>query len=266
MSFILCNFLHLLIYSYNINAGTGTDFQAFSVGDGLLEHERAYLLWLEDILKQYSQLVIENCSSGGMRMAYSLLQLRSIQSVSDQIDYQKMAVIASAAPAAVTPEQAAIWSYPTEHSDMEKMVCNMVNAMLLRIHQSGHLGHLEETQFKMVKKGISIYKKIRKDIAVGIPFWSLGMSVFEDEWAVLGLEIPGNSPAAYLAVWHLKSGSGIKCIPLKKWKEKNLDIVCLYPDKLYCEYKWSPLSGCLGVELPNRASARLFQIKESKFS
>ena len=55
---------------YNINAGTGTDWKSDSPGDGLLEHCQAYLDWLRTVIAKYPELVIENCSSGGMRMAY----------------------------------------------------------------------------------------------------------------------------------------------------------------------------------------------------
>lgn len=52
---------------YNINAGIGTELGASSVGEGLLEHNRAYLKWLDHIWDKYPDLIIENCGSGGMR-------------------------------------------------------------------------------------------------------------------------------------------------------------------------------------------------------
>lgn len=57
---------------YNINAGIGTEYAADSPGDGLLQHNRAYLSWLKNIMARYPQLVIENCGSGGLRMDYAL--------------------------------------------------------------------------------------------------------------------------------------------------------------------------------------------------
>lgn len=58
---------------YNIEPGIGTEFQADSPGDGLLEHERAYLGWLDRLFNRYPDLVIENCASGGLRMDYAML-------------------------------------------------------------------------------------------------------------------------------------------------------------------------------------------------
>lgn len=51
---------------YNINAYTRTEYQADSAGDGLLEHNRAYLSWLDEIFAEYPDIVIENCSSGDL--------------------------------------------------------------------------------------------------------------------------------------------------------------------------------------------------------
>ena len=127
---------------YNIEPGIGTEIGAESVGQGLLEHEKAYLNWLDGVFARYPDLVIENCSSGGLRMDYALLSRYSIQSTSDQEDYRNFATIAANSPAGVTPEQAAIWSYPMRQGDKEEVIYNMVNAMLFRIHQSGHLAEL----------------------------------------------------------------------------------------------------------------------------
>ena len=73
------------------------------MGQGMLEHERVYLKWLEGVWMRYPDLIIENCSSGGLRMDYAMLSRYSIQSTSDQDDYRLYATIAANAPTAVTP-------------------------------------------------------------------------------------------------------------------------------------------------------------------
>ena len=111
---------------YNIEPGIGTETGADSFGDGLLQHNRAYLSWLDTIFETYPDLVIENCSSGGMRIDYAMLSRHSIQSTSDQEDYIKYATIAANAPSGLTPEQAAIWSYPmTEGSNVSNPAGNV---------------------------------------------------------------------------------------------------------------------------------------------
>ena len=117
-----------------------------------------------DVFARYPDLVIENCSSGGLRIDYALLSRYSIQSTSDQEDYRNYAAIAANAAAGVTPEQAAVWSYPMRQGDKEEVIYNMINAMLLRIHQSGHLAQLPAERLALVKEGIACYKTIRQDI------------------------------------------------------------------------------------------------------
>ncbi|CAM4011764.1 glycoside hydrolase family 36 protein [Cohnella lubricantis] len=241
---------------YNIDAGFGTEVGADSFGDGLLQHNRAYLIWLDSIFDRYPDLVIENCGSGGMRMEYSLLSRHSIQSVTDQTDYRRMAAIAAASPSAVTPEQAAIWSYPLKEGDKEEVIFNMVNSLLLRIHQSGHLAEISNERLTLVKEGISCYKEIRNDIRSSLPFWPLGLPTFTDEWISLGLSCDYK---LYLAVWRLNGTNSDVNIPIKHAYGKKSAVRCIYPQEQRCSYKWDEANSCLNVRLENH-NARLFEI------
>ncbi|MBO5281604.1 MAG: alpha-galactosidase, partial [Lachnospiraceae bacterium] len=264
---------------YNIEPGIGTELNADSVGQGMLEHERAYLAWLDDVFARYPELVIENCSSGGLRIDYALLSRYSIQSTSDQEDYRNYATIAANAAAGVTPEQAAVWSYPMrlegEGKDgREEVIYNMINAMLLRIHQSGHLAELSAERTALVKEGIACYKQIRQDIRQALPFWPLGLADNRDQWLCAGLK---TEEKAYLAVWRrqmegkvdnrkslLQEGAlpweNVLEIPLGSlpFAGKGLQVKLLYPEKepAACELCGDVLQVCL--EKP--VMARLFMI------
>ncbi|MCG3148957.1 MAG: hypothetical protein PCFJNLEI_02409 [Verrucomicrobiae bacterium] len=237
---------------YNIDAGPGTDRQADSLGDGLLQHNRAYLAWLDSTFARYPDLVIENCGSGGMRMDYALLSRHSIQSSSDQMDYRKNAVIAAACPTAVTPEQCAVWSYPLKVGDREEVIFNMVNALLLRIHQSGHLAELTPDRRALVKEALDCYKRIRADTPVSLPFWPLGLPRFSDPWLALGLRSAAKS---YLAVWRLADSSPTCALPLPMAPMK---VTLLYPAGGDCD--WNLAGQTLTVTLPQFNTARLFEI------
>ncbi|MGZ7442554.1 glycoside hydrolase family 36 protein [Paenibacillus sp. TH7-28] len=242
---------------YNINAGIGTETDADSFGDGLLQHNRAYLAWLDGIFARYPELVIENCSSGGMRMDYAMLSRHSIQSTSDQENYVNYAAIAAASPSALTPEQSAIWSYPLREGDDEEVVFNMVNALLLRVHQSGHLAELSPRRRELVKEALDYYKTIRKDIPQALPFWPLGLPKQQDDWISLGLRC-GDS--VYLAVWRIAGDSPDRTLPLPALRGEQLDIRCAYPQGFDCSWNWDAEQGELQVTLPNVKSARLFEI------
>jgi len=243
---------------YNINAGIGTEVNADSFGDGLLRHNRAYLAWLDSIFERYPDLVIENCSSGGMRMTTALLRRQSIQSSSDQTDYRFYAAIAPGCLTAVTPEQCATWSYPQRGGDREEVVFNMVNAMLMRIHQSGHLAELDPDCFALVKEGIGCYKGIRDDIKNGVPFWPLGLPSFDDPWVALGLDC---GERIYVAVWRRGADDADCFIPISRLAGKTVKADCIYPHEHDTRYLWNPGSSRLSVRLPAPVCARLFRIK-----
>ncbi len=83
-------------------------------------------------------------------MEYAQLARHSIRSVTDQTDYLAMSAIVANGVTAVAPEQAAIWSYPLRAGDEEETIFNIVNALLLRVQQSGHLA----APFMELRRGV----------------------------------------------------------------------------------------------------------------
>lgn len=208
---------------YNTDGLEGTETGSDSFGQGLLEHNRVLLSWLDALLERYPQLIIENCGSGGGRMDYGMLSRLQLQSCSDQEEYLRFPAIATGASAAVLPEQLAVWSYPLANSDARAASFNMVNAMLLRIHQSGHMAQLTPEANAQVKHGIAVYKsRIREHIPNSVPFYPLGMpDVTNHEKAVaLGMRSP---KATFVAVWQL-GGIGEVQIPSRATR-----VELLYP-------------------------------------
>ncbi|MCR5420454.1 MAG: alpha-galactosidase [Lachnospiraceae bacterium] len=257
---------------YNIEPGIGTEINSDSVGQGLLEHEKAYLDWLDNVFKKYPDLVIENCSSGGLRIDYALLSRYSIQSTSDQEDYRNYSTIAANSATGVTPEQAAVWSYPMRQGNKEEVIYNMINAMLLRIHQSGHLAELPDDRLSLVKEGIACYKNIRSDIKTAIPFLPLDIADNEDMWVCSGLKLKDK---AYLAVWKRqmegknnkrRNMRGDACsettlsIPLGTLPFANDDIKanCIYPVNEPVDYDVK--DNILTVIFDKPVMARLFKL------
>ena len=245
---------------YNIDAGIGTERDADSAGDGLLGHNRAYLEWLDHIFATYPDLIIENCGSGGMRITDAMLSRHSIQSSSDQTDYLTYAAIAAAAPAAITPEQNAVWSYPLKDADAEQTAFNMVNAMLMRIHQSGHLARLSEENKGLIREAIAYYKQIRSLIKNSVPFWPMGMPAFGDGRFALGF---ANDECAHLALWRTSDPKEESSVSLREMSRrfghgiKGVELV--YPAGLPCEFVWEEETQSLTVKQPEK-SARLFRI------
>lgn len=246
---------------YNIEPGIGTELYADSVGQGMLEHERAYLKWLDGVFERYPDLVIENCSSGGLRTDYAMLSRYSIQSTSDQEDYRNYATISANAVAGITPEQAAVWSYPQRDGDEEETIYNMVNTLLLRIHQSGHLAELSNERKQLVKEGIDFYKVIRGSIRNALPVWPIGYADNMDSWLAFALK---TEEKAYMAVWR-RGGEEERDIPLSHIFEgqEPREVSLAYPKvsmRQNCVWEYKENEGILRIKYKQPVMARLFEI------
>jgi alpha-galactosidase len=190
-------------FDYNVTPGAGTDRNAFSVGDGLLQQNRAQLDWLTGVRDRHPELLIENCSSGAMRMDYALMSLLELQSTSDQMDPQLYAPIAAAAPASLTPEQAGNWAYPQPGMPPEEIAFCLVNGLAGRLYLSGHLNLMNADELALVREGVLAYQGLRDDLARSVPFWPLGLPTSLDEVVVLGLRAPA---ATYIYLWFTQPG------------------------------------------------------------
>jgi alpha-galactosidase len=227
---------------YNVDSLQGTELSADSFGQGLLEHNRAHIAWLDNLLSRYPNLVIENCGSGGGRMDYAMLSRLQIQSMTDQENYLKLPAILVGASAAVLPEQLAVWSYPLTNSDADQASFNMVTAMMCRIHQSGHLDSLSPQARAQVAEGIRIYKDLlRKSIPDALPFYPLGLPDVTDSQKPVALGMRSQS-RTLLAIWRI-DGPAKTDVP---WTMP--DSTVLYPVDL--GVKATTSKGSLNVEFP----------------
>src|SRR5947208_7649781 len=121
---------------YNVDTLQGTELNADSFGQGLLDHNRAHLKWLDNIVNRYPDLVIENCGSGGGRMDYAMLSRLQLQSMTDQEDYLKLPAILVGSSAAVVPEQLAICPYPLQNAAADSAMFHLATAMMCCMLQS----------------------------------------------------------------------------------------------------------------------------------
>ena len=202
-------------------------------------------------------------------MDYALLSRCSIQSTSDQEEYDKYAQISANAATAVAPEQAAVWSYPLMDGDREETIFNMVNTMLLRMHQSGHLAKISQERFALVKEGIACYKQMREDIRDGLPYWPLGLAQADDSWLAYGVKAPKkageNQQKFYLSVWR-RGGEADTCsfsaLPEKYRKlqeDARLDVRQIYPQE-EAEHIHANEDHTMTVTFEKPVMARLFEL------
>lgn len=238
---------------YNIEVGVGTEVNADNFGDGLLEHNRAYLKWIEGMKERHPALILENCGSGGMRMDYAQLSRFHLQSVSDQEDYKNTAYVAAGAPTAVIPEQSAIWSYPLANDSDDAIIFNMVNSMLQRIHLSGEIHNMTDEKFELVKTAIECYKNIRDNIPTAIPFYPIGLPKHKDEWVCVAFKC---NDCMRVAVWRMHSEKDSITI---SFDFEVTDVKMIYPSK--DNYKVDKENGNLKVTMPDKYCAAIFEIR-----
>jgi alpha-galactosidase len=249
---------------YNIAVGPGPDTGGLSAGAGLLAANRAQLDWLDAVLDRHPRLVLENCSSGGMRTDYALLSRLQLQSTSDQQDYLRYPPIAAAAPAAIAPEQAAVWAYPQPEFTDDEIVFTMAGAMLGRVHLSGHLDRMSRHQRELVADAVRVYKdSIRAAIAGSVPFWPLGLPRWGDPWVALGLRAPS---ASHLTIWHRGLRPGLDgnltqvTFPVPHLCGTPATAQVLYPPDAGAAATWDAASGTLTVTLPRVPSACVLRL------
>jgi alpha-galactosidase len=258
-----------LKFDYNITVAPGTDAGGVSAGAGLLEHNRAHLQWLDRVLDRHPGLTIENCASGGMRMDYAMLSHVQIQSTSDQQDYLRYPAIAAAAPAAIAPEQAAVWAYPQPEFTDDEIAFTLCSAMLGRIHLSGHIDQMSQRQRSLVAEAVQVYKKIRADLARAVPFWPLGLPKWTDSWVALGMRAPD---ATYVAAWRRGQLDGslndddraAVTLPVPHLRGVPAVPEVLYPGQAPAEVRWQAADGALAVVLPRTPSACVLTLRTSR--
>ena len=214
-------------FDHNIDPGIGTEVDSDSYGDGLLEHCRALVEWKNDIRKKYPNLIMESCSSGGMRTDYLTLSTGFLQSVSDQQEAIINTLLSSACPTALLPEQCGMWAYPQPVHTENDVITAMVNVLMLRPYISGKLHLCAEKSRQLVKEGLSLYKEIRGDVSKAIPFYPLGLTKYSDKFFCTGYKCDDKT---YLCVWNIDEKDIEKDIPLENAKQAKI----LYPS--VCNY------------------------------
>ncbi len=242
---------------YNINVAPGTDAGGLAAGAGMLEHNRAFLGWIDGVLDRHSDLTLESCASGGMRTDYALLSRFQIHSTSDQEDPLRYPPIAAAAPLAVAPEQAGVWASVQPEMSDDLIAFTLCGAMLGRVQLSGHLDLMTSAQQELVAEAIATYKQIRAGLADAVPFWPLGLPGWADDWLALGLRAPS---ATYVVVWRRESstptpGEDAVSLPIAPGNTEARPRV-LYPQN-GALLDWNTTAGELRVSLPGCPSACL---------
>jgi alpha-galactosidase len=183
---------------YNVTPGPGTDLDADSVGQGLLEQNRAHTAWLDGLLLRHPDLMLENCASGAMRADEAMLSRSTLQSTSDQQNPLLYPPVAAGALVSILPEQAANWAYPQPGMTLEECVFTLCTGLAGRFYLSGHLDRMDDARLGLVAEAVAFARADEDRLHRAHAAWPLGLPGWSDPWVASALTDPAQTLAT---VW-----------------------------------------------------------------
>ena len=245
---------------YNVIPGAGTDLHAESVGDGLLQHNRALLDWLDAVLERHPDLVLENCGSGALRADFAMLSRLALQSTSDQTEPLLYPAIAVGALLHLLPEQAAHWAYPQATMSDEEIAFTMVTGLAGRLYQAGLLDRMDDAQLALVTAGVRAHQRTRHALARSVPRFPTGLPSWDDPWVSVAFDAPD---ATYLLLWRRPDAPAVVRADLPHLTGFTLDVEQVYPpaDRLPAWDVERTDTGLTVTSGGNGAAARMLRLR-----
>ena len=188
---------------YNIDSAPGCDcLSETDPGQGLHAHRTAYYGWLDALRNRHPDIVIENCSSGGMRLEYGMLSRTDLASITDQADERYTGAILYNVTKAIHPSQCGLWSYLKDDMTMERYLFTLTNSMPSRMHISGDIVRHDDERRAVIRDAVAFYKRYRGWLANALTFHHGQYGRYADNDDVFVLELrEQNNRAALLAAY-----------------------------------------------------------------
>lgn len=193
---------------YNHSTGVGCDGEG-SFAAALIENNRNFFKFIDKLMADMPDLVIENCGSGAMRCDNGTLKHFHLQSTSDQEIFTNTPSIIRGMQACMPSEKMGIWSFPfpavykyrldinsayteeyyKEMADGAQTIFNMACAFFGIMTLSGHIEKCDDYNLSLIKKGIEAYKNGRDFILESLPvFIGEQQKIYTKGYSVLALE------------------------------------------------------------------------------
>lgn len=138
--------------------GVGCD-GAESLGEGLRQNLTCYEQFVKNMQKRLPELVVENCSSGSMRVTPKMSFIYPIFSGSDAFECTCGPIIYANNHWIALPQQNSVWCTLRAEDSAEKLMFKLSAGFLGRICLSGSIGELTPEQSAIVDLAITDYKK-----------------------------------------------------------------------------------------------------------
>ena len=151
---------------YNENVGLGIDYPD-SIGEGLRIHSEKVIEFMKKIRKEFPDLVLENCSSGGMRHEITYNTVSSMCSFSDAHENPDGVVVAMDLHRIMQPRIMQVWACLRKENSIDDIYVTVAKAMLGRICFAGCLEEISKETLDVALKGKHFYDKIKHIIKNG---------------------------------------------------------------------------------------------------
>lgn len=187
---------------YNETIGIGVD-GAESLGEGLRQHMDGVLHFYDKMRDELPDLVIENCSSGGSRLAPAFMARVSQASFSDAHETRDIPIIAASLHRLIPPRQSQIWAVLHAADDLRRFAYLLAGGFLGRLCLSGEIFDLSEEQWALVLEAVRFYQKAAPVIKQGASrlFQPMGASWQHPQGAQALLRVAKDQRQA-LVVYH----------------------------------------------------------------
>lgn len=166
IGFLRKNEIGYLKVDYNGSIGYGCD-GAESPGEGLRVQMEAVREFFRKIRGELTDLVIENCASGGHRLEPSMLKLTAMSSFSDAHECDEIPYIAADLHCLILPRQSQVWAVISPELSIREIRYRLASAMLGRFCLSGEITKLSDGQWDEVKNAAAFYEHVKRIIKDG---------------------------------------------------------------------------------------------------
>jgi len=269
---------------YNQTTGIGFGNGEHSMATEYPECLDAFLSFCDELRVKHPDLIIENCSSGGLRGDNNVLKHFELMSSSDQELYYRYSSIASGSIAMAPPEKMGIWAYPypclnneqadalsdefwkekeEKFKDGEETIFNMVNGLLGCLYMSGRIDKCDNINKSLIVEGIEYFKSNREFMGKALPIWPTGTFKINKEGIFCTGLINREEGKIILAVWNINAYNKTMVIDLSKYVKDDSTARIAYPaNDIKAECIFNNANKKISVRLPDtKYSARIIEIK-----
>ncbi|HBR94225.1 MAG TPA: alpha-galactosidase [Opitutae bacterium] len=206
IDFLNDNQLGYLKVDYNDTIGIGCDHPD-SLGEGLRQQVSGIQSTFKRIRESVTDLVIENCSSGGHRLEPSMIGLTSMSSFSDAHESWNIPIIARQLHYLMPPRQSQIWAVLYPDDSKERFYYSLTSTLYGRMCLSGPVHDLSDEQMAIVKDAVSFYEQAAPIIKSGHSrFFGPGANNWNHPTAWQGLWRESHDGSQALLVIHTFAG------------------------------------------------------------